>query len=130
QISRPDSEGARFYDIEPMAALTSSGGLAIVYNTRDHIWDGTSGLSTAFVDLERHVTVKKYPNDRGEAFDAWMASGPDGKVRMVWLAHDGGSPEHNMKIGYSESADGVHWSVPSSANPESDCPNNARGCLD
>jgi hypothetical protein len=130
QISGPSTAGARRYDIEPMAALASSGVLAIVYNVRDTIFAGTSGLATASIDLEGHVETRHYPSDRAEAFDAWMAASDDGKLRMVWLGHDGGSPERNMKIGYSESADGLIWSAPTEAYAPGDCPEGTRGCMD
>lgn len=130
QISGPKSPGARLYDIEPMAALLPDGALAIVYNTRDSIIRGTSGLSTAVVGLDGQVDIQTYPTDRKEAFDAWLAASPDGKLRMVWLAHDGGRPEKNMKVGYAESTDGVSWTDPGAAHSPADCPDNARGCMD
>lgn len=131
QLSSAQSPGALVYDIEPSAAVAPDGALSVVYNPRDWIWKGRSGLSTARVALDGKVSARAYPTDRQEAFDAWMTACPDGKLRMVWLAHDGGRPEKAMKIGYAQSDDGLSWSAPpGEAHAPADCKDGARGCLD
>lgn len=130
QLSSAQTPGARLYDIEPSAALLPDGAVAVVYNARDSLLDGTSGLVVGRVSLEGEVALAAYPTDRAEAFDAWMTAAPDGKVRIAWLAHDGGRPERNAKVGYAESADGLRYSAPAVGHAPGDCPEGTRGCLD
>jgi hypothetical protein len=131
QLSSDRTQGARLYDIEPSAAVRTDGSLAVVYNTRDAVWKGTSGLATALVSLDGTAEVSIYENPRAEAFDAWMTATPNGGAAMVWLAHNGGRPEKDMLIGLSTSTDGRHWSTPPvAAHAPADCPPGARGCLD
>ncbi|HSN98274.1 MAG TPA: sialidase family protein, partial [Candidatus Nanopelagicales bacterium] len=130
QLSSAQTPGARLYDVEPSAALLPDGSLAVVYNARDSFFAGTSGLVVGRIGVGGEVTLAPYPTDRAEAFDAWMTAAPDGKVRIAWLAHDGGRPERNMKIGYAESADGIQYSPPAVGHAPSDCPEGTRGCLD
>jgi hypothetical protein len=131
QLSSATTPGARLYDIEPSAAVRTDGSLAIVYNTRDAVWKGTSGLATALVSKDGAAQISNYPTTRTEAFDAWMTATPNGGAAMVWLAHNGGRPEKDMLIAFATSADGHSWSAPpGSAHAPIDCPDGARGCLD
>jgi hypothetical protein len=131
QLSSSTTPGARLYDVEPSAALRPDGSLLIVYNARDSVWKGKSGIVTALVGLDGSAEVSNYPTTRTEAFDAWITATPGGGAAMVWLAHNGGSPEKDMLIAMSTSTDGRHWtSPPTTAHAPKDCPEGARGCLD
>jgi hypothetical protein len=130
-VSGPEAPGARRYDTEPSAALTSSGALVIAWQARDGVFRATSGLGLAEVDLEGKVTARRaYPTERAEVFDVWLASTPGGKLHLVWLGHDGGRPERNMMVGHAESARGLDFGAPANVHAAADCPPEARGCLD
>lgn len=130
QLSSAQTPGARLYDIEPAAALMPDGALVVAWNALDSIFAQTTGLVTARIGLAGETSLRPYPADRRAAFDSWMAVGPDGKARMVWLGHDGGSPERNMKIGYAESSDGLSYTPPLSIHAPADWPEGSRGGLD
>jgi hypothetical protein len=130
QVSSDSTPGARLYDIEPAAALLPDGALSIAFNPRNSFLSGDSGLVTARIGLDGAIQLAAYPTARKHVFDAWMDGGGDGKLRMVWLGHDGGRPEKNMTIGYAESSDGLHWSAASDAYAPADCPPGSLGCMD
>lgn len=131
QLSGPSTPGIRAYDVEPTAAALADGTLAVVFNTRDPFWKRTSGLAVATVHPDGRSEVSSLPTARAEAFDAWMTKDASGRLQLVWLAHDGGRPERNMSVSWTDSADGRTWTRPArTAHGAADCPQNEPGCLD
>jgi hypothetical protein len=122
------SKGA--YHLEPSAALTGAGELVAVYNARTTLF-GDSWLEAVKLGADGKTSTAELKWDKTQYFDTWVANGGDGVLRAVWLGHNGGLPEREMEVGYSESTDGAHWSAPRPVHDEKqDCPNGARGCMD
>jgi hypothetical protein len=131
QLSSATTPGALLYDVEPAAALLPDGALAVAFNARARFFSGDSSLIVGRMEPDGRATLHPYPTDRRHTFDAWMSDGPDGKARLVWLGHDGGAPERNMKVGYAETRDGLTWTTPpGTAHAPADCPEGTRGCID
>lgn len=127
QISAP---GKGTYDIEPSAALLPDGDLVAIYNTRTGLF-GDSWLESVLLTRDGKVTTTPLPRVKSQYFDVWLADGADGVVRAVWLGHNGGRPERDMEVGYSETTDGVHWTPGRPVEDDAqDCPGAMRGCMD
>jgi hypothetical protein len=129
QLTDAASPGSRTYDVEPHATVRNDGALALAFNPRDTIVWGRSGLSFGLLRDNGAPDLRPYQTDRQEAFDVWMAAGAR-TLHAVWLAHDGGRPEKNMKVEHAQSEDGLSWSPPERAHAPSDYEESQRGGLD
>jgi len=128
QLSTAKSPGR--YTLEPSAAVARDGSLVAAYLTYGKRDDpnplGVSSLSVfGAVNGDRVLT-----SERPRHFDPWMASDRTGKLHLVWLGHDGGTPDKRVQIGYANSDDGKTWSKPIAAHhAAADCPGEAPGCM-
>ena len=134
QVSGPRSPGD--YDIEPSAALTKRGDVAVVFATGSPLLDARSpfyGIATTLVHPDGSVEPPHTLTDAKDThWDAWMASSRGGQLALVWLGFEGRfAPEKNPEIGLATSDDGANWKVERPADDKAtDCQAGKLGCYD
>ncbi|MCC6528051.1 MAG: exo-alpha-sialidase, partial [Polyangiaceae bacterium] len=118
------------YSFEPAATLLPSGEVAVVYTAMNGMLDD-NGLETTVLHTDGSFDAPRpFASPKKRHFDPWLTTW-NGKAVLVWLGHDGGSPDQNVAIGMATSADGVTWSAPIDVlDTKQDCPDAMRGCAD
>lgn len=122
--------GSSRYQIEPAAALLPDGGVAVAAMAMGTMSEPSRIVTTVVAPDGAVSAPQVLETGKVQHFDPWMAGGPDGRLHLVWLGHDGRG-DRNAVIGYSQSTDGVRWTEPVAVHDaDVDCPGNEPGCLD